>query len=109
MQPVTIDKPCSSLDILPTLSNLLGIEYDSRLLMGRDIFSNSEPLVTFLNKSFITDKGNYNAATKKFTPVDGAKVEEDYVKKISAIVNSKFYYSAKILETDYYSKVLFKQ
>ena len=38
MEPVTIDKPCSSLDIIPTLSNLLGLEYDSRLLMGKDIF-----------------------------------------------------------------------
>ena len=61
MEPVTIDKPCSSLDIIPTLSNLLGLEYDSRLLMGRDIFSDSEPLVIFLNRSFITDKGRYDA------------------------------------------------
>lgn len=108
MQPVTIDKPCSSLDILPTLSNLLGLEYDSRLLMGRDIFSDSEPLVVFLNRSFITDKGRYNSQTKNFTPNNGVEVDSDYVNRISSAVNNKFYYSAKILDTDYYRKVLKK-
>lgn len=105
MTPTTIDKPCSSLDILPTLSNLMGLEYDSRLLMGRDIFSNSEPLVTFLDKSFITDKGRYNSQTGEFIPQEGVKIDEDYINKISAMVEGKFHYSAKILETDYYSKV----
>jgi hypothetical protein len=77
--------------------------------MGRDILSDAEPLVIFSNRSFITDKGRYNAETKKFTPNDGVEVGKDYVKGISALVNSKFYYSAKILDTDYYSKVLPKQ
>ncbi|WIV11294.1 alkaline phosphatase family protein [Proteiniborus sp. MB09-C3] len=108
MKPVIIDRPCSSLDIIPTISNLLGLEYDSRLLMGKDIFSDSEPLVIFSNRSFITDKGNYNSLTKEFTPVDGIEIEEGYVKSISSIVRNKFYYSAKILETDYYGKVFEK-
>jgi lipoteichoic acid synthase len=74
MEPVTIDKPSSSLDIIPTLSNLLGLEYDSRLGVGKDIFSNSEPLVTFLNRSFITEKGSYNSVIGEFVPSDGVDV-----------------------------------
>ncbi|WBW97185.1 LTA synthase family protein [Oceanirhabdus sp. W0125-5] len=106
MKPTTIDKPCSSLDIIPTLSNLLGLEYDSRLLMGRDIFSDSEPLVVFLNKSFITDKGRYNSKTGEFIPNEGVQFDDEYIKRTSTIVDSKFHYSAKILETDYYNKIL---
>lgn len=106
MEPVIIDKPSSSLDIIPTLSNLLGLEYDSRLLMGRDIFSDSEPLVIFSNRSFITDKGRYNSKTGEFVLNMGESVEEGYRKMISGIIKNKFYYSAKILETDYYKKVL---
>jgi lipoteichoic acid synthase len=106
IEPVTIDKPCSSLDIIPTLSNLLGLEYDSRLLMGKDIFSNSDPLVIFLNKSFITDKGRYNAKTGEFIPKDGVTVDDGYVNRISTTINSKFHYSARILDTDYYRKVI---
>lgn len=105
MTPETIDKPISSLDIIPTLSNLLGLEYDSRLLMGTDVFSNSEPLVIFANKSFITSKGRYNSVTGEFTPNPGVTVDSSYRKNISSLVDSKFYFSTKILETDYYRKV----
>lgn len=102
MEPMTIAKPASSLDIIPTLSNLLGLEYDSRLLMGQDIFSDSAPLIMFANKSFITDKGRYNSETGKFTPNPGVNVDQAYIDYISSVVEAKFYYSAKILETDYY-------
>lgn len=105
MEPMTITKPASSMDIIPTLSNLLGLEYDSRLLMGQDIFSDSPPLVFFANKSFITDKGRYNSITGKFTANNGADVNQDYVNYISSVVQAKFYYSARILETDYYSTI----
>ena len=32
-EPIVVDKPCSQVDILPTLSNLLGLKYDSRVLV----------------------------------------------------------------------------
>lgn len=105
MEPETINKPASSLDIIPTLSNLLGLEYDSRLLMGRDIFSDSDPLVIFLNRSFITDKGYYDSRTREFTSRIGEEVSDDYINSMINLVNAKFYHSAKILETDYYSKI----
>ncbi len=105
MESVTIEKPCSSLDIIPTLSNLLGLEYDSRLLMGRDIFSDSQPLVIFLNRSFITDKGRYNAVTQKFIPIDDEQVNEEYIHEIMNTIDEKFYFSAKILDKDYYKHI----
>ena len=36
---VTINKTASQLDFLPTIYNLFGIDYDSRLFMGKDILS----------------------------------------------------------------------
>lgn len=101
MTPVSIDAPSSSLDILPTLLNLLGLKYDSRLLMGRDIFSSQDPLVVFYNKSYITDQGRYNSRTDEFIPT----ASQTYNNRISTIVDEKFYYSNKILELDYYSKI----
>jgi len=103
MTPKTIDRPYSSLDIIPTISNLLGLEFDSRLLMGNDIFSDRKPLVIFNNKSFITENGRYNAVSRVFVPNEGINVGDDYVENISEIIDRKFYYSAKILEKDYYS------
>lgn len=106
MESVTIDKPCSSLDILPTLSNLMGLEYDSRLFVGRDIFSDSDPLVILYSHNFITDKGCYNALTNEFTEAKGADVDEEYVRDMIDLVDKKFYYSSKLLEEDYYAYIL---
>ncbi len=106
--PIVVDKTASSMDIIPTLNNLFGFSYDSRLLMGRDILSDADPLVVFLNRSWITDKGRYNADTKEFEPfieMDGAQ-KEAYVEQINVAVSNQFKASALILETDYYGIVV---
>ena len=105
MEPKTIDKPSSSLDIIPTLSNLLGLEFDSRLLMGSDIFSHTDPLVIFRDHSFITEKGRYNAVTEEFSPNAGFNIDEAYIDSMSRIVSNKFFFSAQILDNDYYKRV----
>ena len=107
-KPITIDKYSMNLDILPTILNLFGIEYDSRLLMGRDILSNSDGLVIFNDRSWITKYGKYDAKTEKFTPLTNEKIDEQYVEKINTIVYNKFVISKNILETDYY-KYVFKE
>jgi hypothetical protein len=104
--PVVIDKPCYTVDLLPTLSNLFGVDYDSRLLMGRDIFSTASPLVVFSNHSWLTEEGRYNAVTGEFTADEAETVSEDYVQNMMDKVNSMFRYSAKILENDYYASVV---
>jgi len=106
MKPLTIDEPCSSLDIIPTISNLLGLEYDSRLLMGRDIHSSAEPLVIFADGSFITDKCRYDARKNKYEAMPDVSVDKSYVESISARIARKKYYSAMILDNNYYAKVL---
>lgn len=106
MEPVEINKTCSSLDIIPTLSNLMGVEYDSRLLMGRDILSDSEPLVMFSDRSWVTDKAYFDAKTGTAAAKEGQSIDDSYVEEISSQVKDKFKYSAKILDDDYYRIVL---
>lgn len=101
-----ISEPTYSLDITPTLLNLFGIEYDSRLLVGRDVFSDASPLVIWNTQSWMTDKGRYDAETKKFTPNKNVKVEENYVENMKKIVSNKINFSDQVLEEDYY-RVLF--
>jgi phosphoglycerol transferase MdoB-like AlkP superfamily enzyme len=91
--------------VLPTLLNLFGVEYDSRLLIGKDLLSDSPPLVIFSNRSFITDKGRYNSITGTFESVNGKEVTKDYIKKINDEIYNKFYLSKEIIDTDYYRKV----
>lgn len=101
-----ISEPTYSLDILPTLSNLFGLEYDSRLLVGRDVFSETAPLVLWTNHSWVTDKGKYDSDTGTFYPNPGVTVEETYVEQIKTEVANKLSFSGKILDHDYYEVLL---
>lgn len=102
---IVVDTPVYSLDILPTLSNLFGIEYDSRLLVGRDVFSDTDPLVFWIDNSWKTDKGYYDAPKGKFTPVEGVTVEDGYVDYVKALVKNKIVYSRNVQRKNYFDYI----
>jgi len=106
METVEVNKYCSSIDVMPTLMNLFGIEYDSRLIMGRDILSTAEPLVVFNNRSFIAEKGRYNSVKDEFISHTAEDVPVSYAIRKMEEISRMFDMSAKILEKDYYAKVL---
>ena len=105
IEKTVVDKVISSLDILPTIYNLYGLTFDSRLLMGRDIFSNNEHIVILSNRSWITDKGKYNSVTKEFTSTTNEEIEEDYIDRINMIVNQRYGMSSLIIDNNYYKKI----
>ncbi|MDD6442565.1 MAG: sulfatase-like hydrolase/transferase [bacterium] len=105
-EPVIVDTPTFSLDILPTLSNLFGVEFDSRLLPGRDVFSDAMPLVYNTSYDWKTDLGTYYASSATFVPVDeSVEIPENYVETISSIVRNKINYCNSVLETNYFNHV----
>jgi len=99
---VEVSDPVFSLDIVPTLSNLFGLEYDSRLLPGRDVFGGTPPLVFWNNLCWVTDKGKYDSNEDVFYPRDGVTVEEGYVEGIHRQVENKILQSRVTLDNDYY-------
>ncbi len=107
MDPIEVNDPVSSMDILPTVSNLFGTEFDSRLFPGRDVFSDAEPLVFNLSYDWKTDLGTYISASGKFTPNEGVTdVPDDYVDNVKKIVRNKVNYMSGLFKTDYYGHVL---
>ncbi len=106
-EPVQVDKPCCQVDILPTVSNLLGLEYDSRMLSGRDILSDSEGLVIFTSRSWRSDRGFYNRYTQTFTPAEGVTMtqeeQEQYVSTMKKLVEYKLACTPMIVENDFYN------
>jgi len=117
-EPVRVDTPCSAIDIVPTLSNLFGLEYDSRLLSGRDVFaenynvsqaSTCMPLVilpTNRGNSWITAAGTYDAHAGTFTANPGVQVADDYVKTVTSLIDAKFSYARLLIQYDYAGVVL---
>lgn len=105
METVTVEKTASALDILPTLLNLFGFEYDSRLYVGRDILSDSAPLAIFSDRSFITDRVSYCKKSKETIWLDGTEGDEEYYEAIKKQVKGLYSYAAGILNNDFYRYV----
>ena len=104
-EPLVVDSPTSTVDILPTLLNLFGCEWDSRLLPGRDVFSDKPALVFTLSYDWKSDLGTYHASTGEFVPVEGATIPEGYVEATSADAANRISYCRGVLTTDYYRHV----
>ena len=109
-EPVVVNKVCGQVDILPTVSNLLGLEYDSRMLSGNDILSDSEGLVIFHSHSWISDRGFYDRYTQSFKPAAGVNMTEseteDYVSAMKNRVGNILKCTELIVQTDFYHKAL---
>lgn len=93
---VKVTKYVSSIDVLPTIYNLFGIKYDSRLLMGRDALSDAEGLVILSDRSFINEFGSYNSITGKYTKFK-EDVSNDYIEKLNHEVYQRFTMSSLLL------------
>ncbi|MGI6095028.1 MAG: LTA synthase family protein [Lachnospiraceae bacterium] len=105
METIEVGKTCSALDIIPTLYNLFGFAYDSRLFPGRDMLSDSESLVIFSDRSFITDTVIYNQSTGKVQYRTDEGADEEYVEEMKAYVRALTQYSAGILNQNYFQYV----
>lgn len=101
--PIIIDTPTMSIDLLPTLLNLYGIEYDSRLLPGRDVFSDALPLYFNAGHDWRTDLGTYLSGTATFYPNDpDADIPEGYVEAVRTIVNNRINYCSGVLSSNFF-------
>lgn len=100
-----IDAPVCSIDILPTLSNLFGVTYDSRLSIGRDVLGTEEAISLWPDYSWVTEMGSYNATNRQFTPVEGTEVPEGYVERITSIVTNKVKFSRMVQTAPFFTKL----
>ena len=97
---------CCNVDILPTILNLWGLEYDSRMLAGTDVFSDSTHMAVLIDKSWLTDTVWFDANTGKARYlVDEEEVPAGYVENMNQLVATRFSISADILNTAYYNYV----
>ena len=106
-EPITVDAPTFSLDILPTLLNLFGVRFDSRLLPGRDVFSDAPALIFDAYYDWKTELGTYYASRDAFEPaVDASELPAGYVEEMNAVVGNKLSFCQGVLDTDYYTYIL---
>ena len=106
---IPVETYCSTVDILPTLLNLFGLEYDSRLLAGRDVLSPQAPNYAVLSdQSFVTPEYGFDAATGqvRFWDESQSNASANELENIQMEIANRFAASVDTLESDYYSHIL---
>lgn len=99
-EPIVVDDYCCTQDILPTLLNLFGFSYDSRLLTGRDVLAECTHAALLKDGSFLTDRMIYDAASGQITWQ--GEEDEDYAQELIQAMEDQLTVSAAILGTNYY-------
>lgn len=97
---VIVDKPTSSFDVMPTLLNLFGIDFDSRLLAGRDALSSEKGLVFFSDYSWKTEVAQYDAGSGKITKFK--PVSDERIKEIHGEVRDRIKFSKLIRQKSFF-------
>ena len=104
-EPVYVTEPCCTIDILPTLLNLFGFEYDSRLLCGVDVLSDSNHIAILANQSFITNDITFSSSSNDVTYLNPEKrPNEKTIQNWKNYVKNTFTLSTAILDKNYYAK-----
>ncbi len=108
-----ISKYISPMDYTPTLLNMFDIEFDPRLYMGNDIFSDKEGIVLFPDNSWQNKYGFYNASLGTFIKTSDKKLSDEKIVEINkeveemrnmsnlAISSNYFDYLNKRLDSNY--------
>lgn len=98
-----IDKPCNTIDVFPTMLNLFDFDYDSRIIIGKDILdSKTSGLVIFADYSWLTSKGAFDAENSAFNGTES----QEYLNYYNNLVYNRYLMSRNILIKDYYKLVL---
>ena len=107
---IVVDEYCCNADILPTILNLWGFDFDSRMLAGTDVFSDGTHIAILRDMSFFTDKVWLNAGNGEIRYlVDESEVPEGYIEDMIRLVQTKFTLSTDILNKAYYNHVFSKE
>lgn len=91
-------------NILPTLANLFGLDYDPRMYAGTDLLSDSyEGIVVFADGSWRTDVAYYDATKGKLNYLGEATYTDEEIIKINTKVKNEMKMDNLAIKTNYFA------
>ena len=102
MDKVSINKVGGQLDVIPTIYNLFGLDYDSRLLIGTDLLSSTPGIVMMADNSWINDQGRYYASSGNSESNSGDKLSDSYINTMNKKISNSLKISKMIMRNNYY-------
>lgn len=98
-----VDKYSSYINLTPTIANLFNLNYDPRLYMGTDVFSDDYlNLVTFADGSWKNSEAYYNAKTSSIKYYTSNEYTTEEVIKINNIITTKMQVSEAMIRNNYF-------
>lgn len=102
-----ITKVTTPLDYTPTLLNLFGIEYDPRLYMGHDIFSDYDDYAVFPDNSWQSREGFYSSTKGLFIPKNNdISLDDETIISRNEDINTMRNMSALAIRNNYFNYLL---
>lgn len=103
IDPKIISEASSMLDVFPTLANMFG--YDTKYVLGNDIFSSNDNIVVFPNGNWLTNKIYYDTKRESFKLLqNNITVSNEYIEQNSKIALEKINISNYIIMYDLIKK-----
>ena len=103
IKPQVVEKYSSYINLTPTLANLFNLNYDPRLYMGTDVFSDDYwNIVVFADGSWKNDVAFYDASTSSIKYYTDKTYTTEEIIAINNKVTTKMQVSADIIQNNYY-------
>ena len=103
MEPKTFSEYTSYANIVPTVANLFGLDYDPRLYIGSDLLSEDyENKVVFADGSWQTPIGFYNVSNGNMKYFGDETYTNEEIVNINTNVDNMIKYSNLAIKTNYF-------
>ncbi len=105
MEPLAVEDYTTIIDLLPTLLNMFDLEYDPRLYLGTDIFSNTHSSrAVFADGSWTDERGYYHAPNSSMKYPEGAeKYTDKELMYINQEISNRQKMSASAIKSNYFN------
>ena len=102
-----VEKYTTMIDLLPTLLNLFNVDYDPRLYLGHDVFSDYADMAIFADGSWQDSIGYYNAVSGKFkvSNDDNLTHTNEEIVDINNSIQTKQKMSALAIKSNYFKNL----
>ena len=103
LESTTYEEYTSYINILPTLANLFGLDYDPRLYVGSDILSNDyQSMVVFADGSWKNEYAFYNASKGNIKYYTDKEYTTEELQEINDTINLKMSMSSLAIKNNYF-------
>ena len=104
MEAKTFSEYNSYINLVPTIANLLNLDYDPRLYMGEDLLSEDyESRVVFADGSWKNERAFYNASTSKMKYYQSDEYTSEEVQRINNLISLKIQMSSLAIKNNYFN------